>query len=169
MTATRPPRAPRPMTGPGQPRGGERRDPESGAKTPLKVLVVDDEPYNLEAFRRVFGRHFDITTAGSASEALRALGERDYDAVITDFAMPGADGVSLLERVASSRPQIARVLLTAYDQLPAVRASRQAGTTQALLIKPWNEESVVHWVTTLCRLASLRRSIAAMRKPNEPT
>ncbi|HEU4532828.1 MAG TPA: response regulator, partial [Polyangiaceae bacterium] len=131
--------------------------------------MVDDEPYNLEAFQRAFDKHFDITAAGSANEALRALAEREYDAVISDFAMPGSDGVALLERVARTHPQTARVLLTAYDQLPSVQASRQAGTTQALLMKPWNEEAVVHWVTNLCRLASLRRSIKAMRKPGGPT
>jgi two-component system response regulator AtoC/two-component system response regulator HupR/HoxA len=143
--------------------------PSPKGKQRLTVLAVDDEPLNCEAFRRVFGKYFDVTTAGSVHEALRALDQREYDAVVADFAMPGGDGVSLLERVAHKRPQAARLLLTAYDQLPAVQASRQTGTTQALLIKPWNEEAVVHWVTNLCRLASLRRSLKALRKPDSQT
>lgn len=138
------------------------KSPEVARQPKLRVLVVDDEQGNLDAFRRVFRRHFELTLALSANDALRRAAEENFDVVITDYAMPGRNGVDLLTELASEQPDAARLLLTAQADLPEVNAAKAAGTAHGVLMKPWEEETVRHWVTNYHRLMMLRRAVHVM-------
>ena len=61
------------------------------------VLVVDDEPDNLDAFRFNFKRVFQIHTAGSGDEALALLKEHDVAVIVTDQRMPKMTGLEFLK------------------------------------------------------------------------
>ena len=70
------------------------------------VLVVDDEPQMLIAIHETLRRRgYEITTAGSAREALCRLREKYYHLVITDMRMPEMSGLDLLKKVKASTPQ----------------------------------------------------------------
>ncbi|QQC67867.1 ATP-binding response regulator [Paraburkholderia ginsengisoli] len=65
-----------------------------------RVLIVDDQESARESFADVlssFGAHVDV--AGDAGEALAALGETTYDAVLLDVQMPGEDGIAVARKV----------------------------------------------------------------------
>ncbi|MDH3365955.1 MAG: PAS domain S-box protein [Thermoplasmata archaeon] len=68
-------------------------------KSPVKVLCVDDEASFLELAKLLLEKggsvHLDV--AISAMDALRVLEEKDYDVVVSDFSMPGMDGIALLK------------------------------------------------------------------------
>lgn len=74
------------------------------------VLLVDDEPELLRCVQRLLGQVIPVDVAGSAEEAVRLLARRDYAAVITDYDMPGEDGIWLLHQVSRRRPSVRRVL-----------------------------------------------------------
>jgi DNA-binding LytR/AlgR family response regulator len=85
----------------------------------LTALVVDDEPpalaelaWLLDQDERI-GR---ILTAGSGTDALRALESERVDVIFSDINMPGLDGIALAKVVArfAERPQV--VFVTAYDE-----------------------------------------------------
>jgi CheY-like chemotaxis protein len=62
------------------------------------ILIVDDDDgvrENLAELFEVDG--FSILTAGSASEALQMLAQNDVDLLLTDYRMPGPNGVELIE------------------------------------------------------------------------
>ncbi len=81
----------------------------------LRILCVDDEPYLLAALQRVLRGRFSIVAALGATSALDLLArEAPFDAVVSDFAMPGIDGIALLSQVASSYPDAARILLSGH-------------------------------------------------------
>ncbi|MGZ3442444.1 MAG: response regulator, partial [Polyangia bacterium] len=61
------------------------------------VLVVDDEPDNLDAFRFNFKRVFQIHTAGSGDEALALLKDHDVAVIVTDQRMPKMTGLEFLK------------------------------------------------------------------------
>ena len=62
-----------------------------------RILVVDDEERMLQLLDKLLtGEGYEVRTASSAGEALRILGETDYNLVISDVRMPGMDGMSLL-------------------------------------------------------------------------
>ncbi|MBK9576352.1 MAG: response regulator [Fibrobacterota bacterium] len=68
----------------------------------LKILVVDDEPLIVEVFREMLGQKYEVHTAHSAVEVQGALEERTYDVLITDWSMPGLNGLSLARRMGAA-------------------------------------------------------------------
>ncbi|GAA6622541.1 hypothetical protein NUACC26_083650 [Scytonema sp. NUACC26] len=66
----------------------------------LKVLVVDDNSDSLELIRLILeGYSVQIATATSTREALKVLAHWEPDVLISDIAMPGEDGYSLMRQV----------------------------------------------------------------------
>jgi len=116
-----------------------------------KVLVVDDEPANLNTFRRAFRKDLAVSIAKSGAEAVAALQAQRFDIVFVDFAMPHMSGIDLLEHIRRIQPDATRVLLTAYSDRPELRNAVQHGLAVALLTKPWHRadilEAVVRAVT----------------------
>lgn len=109
------------------------------AEQKTRILYVDDEV----AYRRIFCRElrddqrFSIQTAESGEEALRILDGYRADVVLSDLAMPGMDGIALLQEVRQRYPEIFVLILTGVDSSSeAVRAMR-AGAYDYIL-KPFN-------------------------------
>lgn len=73
---------------------------DSGSR-PIRILHVDDEPTDLEITRIFLQRKaksdFEIVSVLSAKEALDKLGIEHFDIVISDYKMPGMDGIKFLE------------------------------------------------------------------------
>jgi two-component system probable response regulator PhcQ len=104
------------------------------------ILYVDDEEKSLTAFARAFGDQFHIFTAISAVEGVKIL-ERHADEIgvlMTDQRMPGEKGVWLLERARKLRPQMIRVLVTAYADMDAAIAAVNSGAIYKYVTKPWD-------------------------------
>jgi PAS domain S-box-containing protein len=80
----------------------------------ISVLYVDDEPELLELgklFLESMG-DFAITTVGSAAPALELLSTEKFDLVLSDYLMPGMDGIGLLKEVRSRFGDIPFILFT---------------------------------------------------------
>jgi DNA-binding NtrC family response regulator len=84
------------------------------------VLIVDDDELVLRTLQRLLRDEWDIYTARSAAEATVMLKERTFDAVLTDYEMPGENGIWLLREVMRSSPTTHRVLCSGIgpDGLP---------------------------------------------------
>ncbi|OPX69174.1 MAG: response regulator of RpoS [Methanoregulaceae archaeon PtaB.Bin056] len=67
----------------------------------ISVLLVDDEVQFLEVTRMFLekGRGIRVTTATSGEQALELLGHHRFDAIISDYAMPGMNGIEFMKRV----------------------------------------------------------------------
>ncbi len=64
---------------------------------PLSILYVDDEPALLEIAKVYMERQgYEVTVCESAAEALELLNRKTFDAIISDYQMPGMDGISFL-------------------------------------------------------------------------
>jgi two-component system response regulator HydG len=133
------------------------------------VLVVDDERLNLDTFARVFRHDYLMVMADSAAEARERLAERPFDVVLSDFSMPEESGVDLLEFVRDAYPDTQRYLVTAYADLPEVRAAKSRGVVAAIIIKPWQRDEIARWVEHGKKLADMRRGVSAMKSiaPNK--
>ena len=89
-----------------------------------KILLVDDD----DAVRTVVGEQlrelgFDVTTTPDGASAIDAVGSGgEFDLLLTDFAMPGFNGVQTIQRIATLRPDMRSALMTGYadDSLTAV-------------------------------------------------
>jgi len=104
------------------------------------VLYVDDEEKSLANFSRAFGDQFHIFTASSAQEGLKLLEQHadEIGLLMTDQRMPGEKGVWLLERARKLRPNMIRVLVTAYADMDAAIAAVNSGAIYKYVTKPWD-------------------------------
>ena len=124
--------------------------------TPVRVLVVDDEPTLTELLASVLRYEgWDIRTAADGSSAVRAAREFQPDAVILDIMLPDFDGLEVLRRLRADQPHVGVLFLTARDAVEDRVAGITAGGDD-YVTKPFSLEEV------LARLrALLRRSGAA--------
>lgn len=72
-----------------------------------RVLIVDDEPELLSAYRRLFAKHYDLSLASGGREALEILaGDERWDAILCDVMMPELDGAAVFEWVTANKPAL---------------------------------------------------------------
>ena len=81
-----------------------------------KVLVVDDEPSMLEMMEIVLQKeNCSVTTTPDPVEALGMVEEQDFDAVVQDLKMPKMNGLKLLEKIKTLRPELPVIIITAFS------------------------------------------------------
>ena len=117
------------MTAPGQPAG----PPHSP-----RVLVVDDNPFNLELASFVLlADGLVVATAGDADEALGRIADFQPDLILMDIQLPGMDGLALTRRLKAdpATRRIVVVAFTAYAMKGDEAAMRAAGC-DGYLAKP---------------------------------
>jgi putative nucleotidyltransferase with HDIG domain len=102
-----------------------------------KILFIDDEPSFLASIQRAFHGRFDIHVATSAEQGLLLLKKHDsFTVIVSDFEMPGCDGVSLLAEVDKISPHSIRMMLTSCVQLQASIRAANEGPIFRFLTKP---------------------------------
>lgn len=80
-----------------------------------RILCVDDEANHLRVLAIGLGvEGFEVETASSAEEAIRAVGHLDVDLVLVDLMMPGTNGLDLARALRRTHPSLPVVLTSAY-------------------------------------------------------
>jgi two-component system, sensor histidine kinase and response regulator len=117
----------------------------TAASMPLRVLIVDDDMALLEALPEALRLRMSgvtVETADSAAAALDRIGEREYDAIVTDIKMPGMDGLELLDEIRARRPDIPTLIITGHgDNELVVHALR--GGARDFIQKPIDRDYFV--------------------------
>ena len=131
--------------------------------TPIRCLLVDDEPPALDELSYLLSAFEDVTVAGTASSASQALEEIARlrpDVVFQDIQMPGATGFHVLEHAMENPHPPLFVFATAYDQY-AIRAFEDNAVDY--LLKPVSRERLSK---CLDRLRCLLRRPTSPGQPN---
>jgi len=104
------------------------------------VLYVDDEERSLKSFDRAFNEQFRILTAKTAVEGLKLFEQHadDIGVLMTDQRMPGEHGVWLLDKARQLRPNVLRILVTAYSDMQAMIDAVNTGAIFHFVTKPWD-------------------------------
>ena len=128
--------------------------------TPLRVLAVDDEP-SLTELLAVAMRYegWDVTTAATGTDAVRAARAVKPDAIVLDMMLPDFDGLEVMRRIRTEQPDVPVIFLTAKDGV----ADRITGLTAGgddYVTKPFSLEEVIARLRGL-----LRRSGATTVQP----
>lgn len=130
-----------------------------------RVLLVDDEPGLLRAYRRALtGAGFDVETAADGASAVRTFQEGRFQAVVSDIAMPQMNGVQLLRAIRGSDLDVPVILVTGA---PSVETAIQALDYGALryLVKPVEVSVLLESVgqaVNLHRMAIMKRQAVEM-------
>jgi signal transduction histidine kinase/ActR/RegA family two-component response regulator len=133
--------------------------PALPAKPALRVLMVDDDNMVREALAgELEDRGFHVTTASDGLGALALVdGGEAMDVLVTDFSMPGMNGLSLIREVRRRRPDAPALLLTGYAEAGAEASlTRVPDRLTTLLRKPISGEDLAARVTGLGKEENLR-------------
>lgn len=115
----------------------------SSRETPV-IAIVDDEEMVLTSLRSflLLETDYEVETFSSPQTALSALREKPVDLVISDYLMPGMNGIEFLLQVKALHPFATRILLTGYaDKENAIRAINEVGLYQ-YVEKPWSNDDL---------------------------
>jgi two-component system OmpR family response regulator len=126
--------------------------------TPVRVLVVDDEPDLAEVLSDALRYEgWEVRTAGDVAGAVAEAARFLPDAVLLDVMLPDGDGLTVLRRLREARPDVCVVFLTARDTV----ADRVAGITAGgddYVTKPFSLEEVLARLRGVLRRAGMTRA-----------
>jgi GAF domain-containing protein/class 3 adenylate cyclase/PleD family two-component response regulator len=115
----------------------------SQANSKPKILVVDDEPDNLDLLYRSFYREYQVLRANSGPAALELLAkEGDISVIISDQRMPMMSGTEFLSLTATQYPDIIRIILTGYTDVEDLVEAINSGKVFKYVTKPWEAEEL---------------------------
>jgi signal transduction histidine kinase len=119
----------------------------------VRVMVVDDDADARELIAAALGYYgADVTTVGSVADAMALLPESQPDVLVSDIAMHGEDGYSLIQRVRALpkdlRPDVPAIALTAYAST-GDRGKALAAGYQLHIAKPFDPTELARTVQRL--------------------
>jgi two-component system OmpR family response regulator len=128
--------------------------------SPVRVLVVDDEPNLAEVLSSVL-RHegWDVRTAGTGLSAVRTGREFQPDAIVLDMMLPDFDGIEVMRRLRADNPRVSVLFLTARDSVEDRVAGITAGGDD-YVTKPFSLEEVLARLRGMLRRAGMSHNAA---------
>src|SRR5215510_4726695 len=100
------------------------------------ILIAEDEALSRKNICQVLAQEgYQVHQAADGKEAIEAVDTMDFDLVLTDIQMPGADGLAVLKHVREVAPQTFVTIMTAYASVDTAVAALQLGA-QDYLLKP---------------------------------
>ena len=121
------------------------------------VLLVDDERQLIELYGEVLSRRYEVDLAGSTEEAGRMILKKKYKVIVSDYDMPGGNGLNFLTKLRKEHPEIRRILMTSYMQPEFVRGLNAADPFHYLL-KPIAFPTLLKWVDDAAKDYDLTQS-----------
>jgi DNA-binding NtrC family response regulator len=109
------------------------------------LVLVDDESMVLDSLKSVLALETDyrVEAFTAPAEALEYARSGPVDLVVSDFLMPGTNGIELLRGFSENHPHAPRILLTGYaDKESAIQAINDVGLFQ-YIEKPWENEQLL--------------------------
>src|SRR5215813_2985422 len=132
---------------------GEAAVPAAGS-----VLIIDDEAEIRESLETLLGLEgYGVESAGTGEEGLARIGERSFDLVLLDLALPDRNGLDLLADIHAQDPGLSIIMVTAYGTVENAVRAMQGGAAN-FIQKPWDNEKL---------LADVRAAVARHRAEEE--
>ena len=132
-----------------------------GATDNAAILIVDDDALVTSALNNLLAleTEYDVAVFNDPAAALREAERRPFDLVLSDFLMPGVNGVELLKQMRALQPDVVRILLTGFaDKENAIRAINEVGLYH-YLEKPWDNENLLLLIRNALEERGLRRRL----------
>lgn len=106
-----------------------------------KVLCVDDEPGVLQSLSRLLKSDFTVLTADSAEKGLELAKENlDLAVIVSDYRMPGKNGVEFLKEMKAICPTAARTILSGQIDINELSHAINSAEINRFFLKPWEND-----------------------------
>src|SRR5437763_3162411 len=135
-----------------------RHPGEAHASRSGTVLIIDDEAAIRESLQTLLELEgYGVETAPNGEQGMARLGDRSFDLVLLDLALPDRNGIDLLAEIRAHAPQLSVIMITAYGTVENAVKAMQAGAAN-FVQKPWDNEKL---------LADVRAAVARHRAEEE--
>lgn len=125
----------------------------------IRILYIDDEVNNLNAFKASFRRQYEIYTASEILAARKILQDIRIHVIMADQRMPGTTGVEFFNSIKEIHPDPIRILLTGYTDVEALVDAINKGQIYRYIRKPWDEYEIQTAISNAYELYSARKEI----------
>ena len=116
------------------------------------ALIIDDEPDIRELLSITLSRmDIDVETAGDFRSAVKRLGDRRYDLVLTDMRLPDGDGLDLVEWIQAHQPGVPVAVITAHGNVEAAVRALKLGAFD-FISKPLDLTALRRLITSTLKL-----------------
>src|SRR5450755_4468404 len=116
---------------------GETSLPAAGS-----VLIIDDEAAIRESLETLLEMEgYAVESADSGELGLARIGERSFDLVLLDLALPDRNGMELLAEIHAQDQQLSVIMITAYGTVENAVRAMQVGAAN-FVQKPWDNEKL---------------------------
>src|SRR5713101_7290616 len=107
------------------------------------VLIIDDEAEIRESLQTLLElENFEVETAVTGEEGLQRVGDRPFDLVLLDLALPGRSGMEILAEIRSHDAHLPVIMITAYGTVENAVRAMQSGAAN-FVQKPWDNEKLL--------------------------
>jgi len=125
-----------------------------------KILIVDDEEEVLDAMQLILKNtnqfKSDIITVQNANAAIDVIEKQEFDLVLSDYRIPGINGIDLLTWLKDNHPKTGRILITGYPSIDVAKDAINKAKVHYYIEKPWdNNELRLNIFRTLQREPSI--------------
>ena len=137
----------------------------------IRILYIDDEIHNLNAFRASFRRSYEIYTANSAQDGKLLLKSIDVHIIIADQKMPVSTGVDFFYEIKDQLPDPIRILMTGYTDVEDIIEAINKGHIFSYVKKPWDEYELHNTINNAFEMyqarKQLKEKITELEKTND--
>lgn len=131
----------------------------------FRIMVVDDDPTSLLTVSSILeGEGYVVTAVSDSQRACDVLGEREYDVLLTDYKMPGVDGLTLVRRSKLLRPDAMRLMLTGVGDYEVALAAINQAEVYRFMTKPVDEVELRLNLRLACEHLWLVREVQRLRR-----
>jgi two-component system response regulator HydG len=115
----------------------------------LKTLLIDDDELVCDSLGRVFkAKGCYLMAVETAEKGLQAIEQETFDVIISDYRLPGINGMELFKRISSTHPNTVNLLITAYGDKEIV--SKALNTrVHNIIEKPFSPETIMDTLAPL--------------------
>ena len=110
-----------------------------------KILLVDDDAFILASLQRSLKKQKDwqIETFCDPVAALARAREQPYDLFLSDYQMPGTDGIKFLAKIRAIQPEAMRIMLSGQDNIERMEANIEAAGIYRFINKPVRADELI--------------------------
>lgn len=137
-----------------------------------RIMLVDDEKNVLRALERLLvSPQCEVESFTDPELALLRAHTATFDVVISDYRMPGMNGVEFLRQIRTMQPDTMRIILSAYGELEAMQTAINEAEIYRYISKPWDtldlKQTIENALTQQDMLVENRRLAAQLRNQQE--
>jgi len=126
----------------------------------LKTLLVDDDELIRDSLKIAFtAKGCSMRVAENAEQGLQAITEEQFDIIISDYRLPGMNGLDFIKQAAVTQPQAVKFLITAYRDDHIFSEAARMGVNE-FIEKPFSVKALVALLALSLKGQTKKRVIA---------